>query len=102
MVLCSCILYCKACTIIVEGPARQSQFNKWTDEEFQALISFLMLYTDGNSWPSHKDENFWDKAGAFIQQQLQTNHCRTGRVKVYAFVCINSLTGKSCRTKVTT
>jgi len=61
-----------------------------------------MLYTDGNSWPSHKDENFWDKAGAFIQQQLQTDHCRAGRIEVFSFVCVNSLTGKSCRTKVTT
>jgi len=51
---------------------------KWTDEELQSLTSFLMLYTDGQSWVAHKDDNFWNQAGVFIQQQLKTSHCRTG------------------------
>ena len=34
---------------------------KWSQEEFKALISFLMLYTDGKSWIAHKDSKFWDQ-----------------------------------------
>ena len=52
----------------------------WTDEELGALTSFLMLYTDGKSRVSHKDWRFWDQAGLFIQQQLKTSHCRSGKI----------------------
>lgn len=52
-------------------PASQSQITKWSDEELQALTTFLMLYTDGKSWVAHKDDKFWNQAGVFIQQRLK-------------------------------
>ena len=51
---------------------------KWSDEEYKALVVFLMLYTDGTYWVAHNDAKFWDQAGLFIQQQLKTAHCRSG------------------------
>jgi len=51
---------------------------KWSDQECNALVAFLMLHTDGKSWVSHNETKFWDQAGVFIQQQLKTGHCRTG------------------------
>lgn len=53
---------------------------EWSDEEFEALCSFLMLYTDGKSWPAHKDYRFWKQAGLFIQQRSKTSYCRSGMV----------------------
>ena len=53
---------------------------EWSDEEFEALCSFLMLYTDGKSWPAHKDYRFWNQAGLFIQQRSRTSHCRSGMI----------------------
>ena len=51
---------------------------KWSDEEFKALVAFLMLYTDGTYRVAHTDAKFWNRAGLFIQQQLKTVHCRSG------------------------
>ena len=54
---------------------------EWSDEEFEALCSFLMLYTDGKSWPAHKHyRRFWKQAGLFIQQRSKTSHCRSGMI----------------------
>ena len=72
-------------------PVSQGQTTKWSDEELQALTAFLMLYTDGKSWVAHKDDKFWNQAGVFIQQQLKTSHCRTGRYFRKRFLCVYNL-----------
>lgn len=56
----------------------------WTDEECHALVSFLMLMTDGEKWPSHKSKPgaFWDRAGEFVQRTSKTVHRRSGK-KIY-------------------
>jgi len=36
------------------------------------------LYTIEKCWPSHRQQ-FLENAGTFIQQQLKTDHCCTGR-----------------------
>ena len=60
-----------------EGPKDQP---KWSDEELRMLTCFIMLYTDGKAWVAHKDSQFWDQVGLFIQQQLHTSnrHSRVG------------------------
>ena len=50
----------------------------WSLHEDKALVSFLLLYTDGSSWPSQKDCLFWKRAGEFVQSFVQSSHCRTG------------------------
>ena len=46
----------------------------WSSEEYQALVSFLLLYTSGLSWSSsaRKDTKFWAEAGVFVQQQTKS------------------------------
>ena len=87
---------------ILFPPPSQGQMTRWSDEELQALTAFLMLYTDGKSWVAHKDDKFWNQAGVFIQQQLKTSYCRTGK---YFSICVYNLCihliGASCRTKAT-
>ena len=71
----------EACTLkdVKELPA-------WTDGELGALVSFLMLHTNGKSWVAHKDSRFWDEAGLFIQQSVKTTHRRSG---MFLFFMIN-------------
>lgn len=61
----------------------------WTTGEFQALVSFLLLHTDGSSWSACKDPKFWEKAGEFVQQQTKSFHCRSGIKMHYAFTQYN-------------
>ena len=51
----------------------------WSDNELYSLILFMMLFTDGKIWVSHKNSKFWEDAGKFVQQQSCTAHCRTGK-----------------------
>lgn len=50
----------------------------WSEEECQFLIEYILLMTDGNNWPIHKDMSFWECAGKFVQQRLKARHLRTG------------------------
>ena len=68
------------------------------------LVEFIMLMTDGDCWPTHKDMSFWEHAGRFMQQQLKTTHVRSGITIVGYCRVITSLllnyTGNACRAKV--
>ena len=67
------------------GPPRQQpdrptqRFPPWTAEE-QALVTFILLYTDGKKWVSRasKGDQFWKNAGAYIQSQVHSEFVRTG------------------------
>ena len=50
----------------------------WT-ELVKLLTEFIMLYTDGEKWVSHKNMKFWDQAGKYMQQFLNTFYVRSGR-----------------------
>jgi len=51
---------------------------RWSDREEYALVLFLLLFTDGQTWAAHKDKKFWTDAGEFIQKYTHTTHCHTG------------------------
>lgn len=53
----------------------------WSTDEVRALISFLLLYSEGSLWPSHasKQDLFWKKAGQYVQNQVQSEYCRSGQ-----------------------
>ena len=47
----------------------------WSLHEDNALVSFLLLYTDGSSWPSQKEDClFWKRAGEFVQSVVHSSH----------------------------
>ena len=54
----------------------------WTVTEEQALVNFLLIYTDGYSWSSRagKDDRFWESVGAYVQGVVYSEYCRTGRI----------------------
>ena len=56
------------------------RFPPWTTQEDQALVSFMLLYTEGASWSSRrsKGDQFWDKAGQYVQTTVNSEYCRTG------------------------
>ena len=51
----------------------------WSEEEEKALVEFIMLSTDGKSWPATKSERFWNSAADFVSQRCCVHH-RTGRL----------------------
>ena len=52
----------------------------WTVDEIRALVSFMLLYTEGDTWQSRasKTDRFWEEAGSFIQRQVNSTYSRTG------------------------
>ncbi len=60
-----------------EEPKTQKQ-PVWSDEEVLSLLGFLMIFTDGKSWVAHKDVQFWNQAGAYIQHEVKTPYIRSG------------------------
>lgn len=62
--------------VTTSGPS--APLPKWTEAELKCLTEFIMLYTEGTTWISHKNMNFWNQAAVYIQQLLQTFHRRTG------------------------
>ena len=60
-------------------PVKQ-RFPPWSAQEEQALVSFVLLYTEGTRWCSRasKSDRFWENAGAYIQSQVHSKYCQTG------------------------
>lgn len=78
---------------------------KWTEAELKCLTEFIMLYTEGKKWISHKNMNFWNQAAVYIQQLLQTFHRRTGKnvfMRITIILILRIIIGSACRLKVTT
>ena len=62
-------------------PIRRSAFPlpPWSYSELLALVTFLLLHTDGRTWPSRRcDDDFWENAAKFVQTLSKVHHCRTG------------------------
>lgn len=71
---------------------KQSKMPNWSIEEIRCLLTFLMLHTDGTYWVGHKNSQFWDRAGNFIQTLIHSLHCRSGKLLIYAWcVCFTPL-----------
>ena len=61
-------------------PTYRHQPPPWNIYEHKALVAFILLYSEGSSWPSRagKTNSFWEKAGHFVQKQVKSEYCRTG------------------------
>ncbi len=57
----------------------------WADEEISSLVNFIMLFTDGKQWPTHKNSSFWQEAGIYIQQEARMPYCRPGILLIPMF-----------------
>ena len=60
----------------------------WSETEKQALVNFLLLYTDGCFWSSlagKGDIQFWENAGAYVQKVVDSEYRRTGGIYTYKF-----------------
>ena len=57
------------------------QFPPWTLQEDQALVAFMLLYTEATFWNSRagKGDQFWKKAGEHVQRTVNSVYCRTGK-----------------------
>ena len=68
---------------VFEEPAASVSHSRsrqpWSTGESRALVSFLLLCSEGSSWTSRKEECFWEKAGQYVQNLVQSEYCRTGQ-----------------------
>lgn len=62
-------------------PKEIKSHDPWSVEETKSLVLFIMLYSDGKAWMTHKDFNFWNEAGGFIQRRVHTPYKRSGIIK---------------------
>ncbi|XP_065900800.1 uncharacterized protein [Dysidea avara] len=62
-----------------------SASTKWSDAELKALTEFILFHSEGNSWPAHKRDVYWQSASEFV-------HTRSGH-SIYR-------SGMACRFKV--
>ena len=78
--------------------ARARAMPEWSNEELQNVVQYILLYSDGTSWPAHKDMRFWDGAAKFIYTKGYTTHQRSGIHQyihdVHAFY--NDCTNREC------
>jgi len=52
----------------------------WSDSEVKALVEFVLFYTNGETWPSHKHSAFWKSASEFVKNRGgMTNVYRSGK-----------------------
>lgn len=52
----------------IDRPFRDRQPG-WQEVEEKALVEFILLYGNGDSWPATKDWKYWDSAAKFIQER---------------------------------
>ena len=69
-----------------QTPQQSERLPNWTDAELSGLTEFMMLHTDGKTWVAHKDDRFWNWAGALLQQLLKTSYRRSGKKHMLNFL----------------
>ena len=52
----------------IDRPFRDRQPG-WQEIEEKALVEFILLYGNGDSWPATKDLKYWDSAAKFIHER---------------------------------
>ena len=52
---------------------------KWSDLELQALTEFVLFHFEGEFWPAHKHEVFWNSASEYVHTRSGNNVVRTGK-----------------------
>jgi len=68
-------------------PGTQKTNEKWSDEELKALVEFVLFYSTGDTWPGHKQTEFWSNAGTFVSSRSGATTTRTGMY----MCCVNTL-----------
>lgn len=58
--------------------SRHQSMPQWSDDEVRFLLQYIMLHTDGTSWPTTHDPLFWESAGHVIQIQTRSRYQRSG------------------------
>lgn len=49
----------------------------WSEDELKALVEFVLFNSE--SWPTHKQYEFWNKAADFVRNRASTGHTRSGK-----------------------
>ena len=85
--------------VLQKTPQQYERLPNWTDAELSGLTEFLMLHTDGKTWVAHKDNQFWDQAGAFLQQLHKTSYRRSGNRHTLSSIipCLESISYQTFR-----
>jgi len=52
--------------------------DKWSNEEVKALTEFVLFHSEGNSWPTHKEELYWQSTSQFVHGRSGQSFCRSG------------------------
>ena len=53
----------------------KSTNTKWSEDEVNSLVEFILLMGIGEKWPTHQ---FWCSAGEFVKQRTNSRHLRSG------------------------
>ena len=76
----------------------------WGDDEIRALLSFILIYTEGNTWTARasRTDDFWDQAGVYVKEQVGSSYCRTGWLHcMYNLVFqLANFVGAACKWRV--
>ena len=76
---------------------------KWSDAELKALTEFILFHSEGNSWPAHKRDVYWQSASEFVHTRSGHSIYRSGEsfINVCHLLYLNILhLGMACRFKV--
>ena len=66
----------------IDSPGVGGPVPTWTDQETESLVRFILMYSDGHAWPSHKDTKFWNDAADFIKE-ANTLYTRSGKYSAW-------------------
>ena len=50
-----------------DGPTKSKE--QWSVDELKALTEFFLSHTSGESWPTHKQDAFWNSASEFVKSR---------------------------------
>ncbi len=53
-------------------------YSKWSEDEVNSLVEFILLMGVGEKWPTHHRKQFWCSAGEFVQKRTKSRHLRSG------------------------
>lgn len=42
---------------------------EWQDVEEKALVEFILLFGEGDTWPATKDVKYWESAAKFVHER---------------------------------
>ena len=64
-------------SLLAEFQSR-GRFISWSKEEVKALVEYILLMCNSQSWPTHHRMHFWKCASEFIERRTNSRHSRSG------------------------